>query len=186
MGRHGRGRGRCGLSADPAIVIRRAQVQDAELLATLAERTFRDAFGAANRPEDLAIHLRTHYTPERMRAELTDPGGVTLFALAGESPAGYAQLASAAPPFPLGPGGLMLHRFYLEQAWIGRGVAVPLMTAVRDAARERAARYLWLTVWQENPRAVAFYRKCGFVEAGTTTFTVGTDPQVDWVMTCPL
>jgi diamine N-acetyltransferase len=163
-----------------------ATVVDASMLAALAARTFRDAFGPFNRPEDLALHLRTHYTPERLEVELADAGGVTLLALVTGSPAGYAQLASHEPPIELGPGGLMLHRFYLEQAWIGRGVAGPLMTAVREEARRQAASYLWLTVWQENPRAIAFYRKCGFVATGTTTFSVGSDPQVDWVMTSPL
>ena len=166
--------------------IRSAGLEDATLLADLAARTFRDAFGPANRPEDLVLHLRTHYTSERMQAELADPGGVTLLAEIAGQLAGYAQLAEQEPPLALGPGGLMLHRFYLEQLWIGRGIAGPLMDAVRDVARRRGARYLWLTVWQENPRAVAFYRKCGFVEAGTTTFTVGSDPQVDWVMQGPV
>jgi RimJ/RimL family protein N-acetyltransferase len=37
-------------------------------------------------------------------------------------------------------------------------------------------------VWEHNPRAQAFYAKCGFVQAGTKPFVVGTDVQNDWVM----
>ena len=170
----------------PGLTIRRAGPAEAELLAALAARTFRDAFGPANHPADLALHLRASYTPERMAAELADPDCTTLLAEIEKHPAGYAQLVTREPPLPLGQGGLMLHRFYLEQGWIGRGIATPLMDAVREEARRRAAAYLWLTVWQENPRAIAFYRKCGFSEAGTTIFTVGNDPQQDWVMTCQL
>ena len=174
------------MTAPQGLKIRRALLPDAELLAALAARTFSDAFGPANRPEDLALHLRTNYTPERMGKEIADPNCSTLLAEVAELPAGYAQLVTREPPLPLGPGGLMLHRFYLEQAWIGRGIAAPLMDAVREEATRRTADYLWLTVWQENPRAVAFYQKSGFSVAGTTIFTVGNDPQQDLVMTCRL
>jgi GNAT superfamily N-acetyltransferase len=174
------------VTGPPGLAIRIATSADAVQLADLAARTFRDAFGAANRPSDLAHHLDTHYTPAIMRSELVDPERDALLAEVDGQPAGYAQLCAGDPPLDLGAGGRMLQRFYLEQAWIGRGVAGPLMESARASARRRAARYLWLTVWQENPRAIAFYRKCGFVIRGTTTFTVGRDPQCDWVMASPL
>jgi len=37
-------------------------------------------------------------------------------------------------------------------------------------------------VWERNPRAIAFYRKCGFAEVGTHTFVFGTDRQRDLVL----
>ena len=174
------------MNPPPLLVIRVATPADALPLADLAARTFRDAFGAANYAADLALHLKTHYAPEVMRGELEDPEGATLLAEVDGQPAGYAQLVSRDPPLDLGGGGRMLHRFYLEQSWIGRGIAGPLMAAVQTSARQHGAQYLWLTVWQENPRAIAFYQKCGFVTQGTTMFTVGNDPQVDWVMAAPL
>jgi ribosomal protein S18 acetylase RimI-like enzyme len=174
------------VNAPRGLTIRIATPVDATGLANLAARTFRDAFGAANNPADLALHLETHYTAEVMRRELEDPGWETLLAEVDGRLAGYAQSVTRDPPLDLGAGGRMLHRFYLEQAWIGRGIAGRLMEAVQTSARRRRAQYLWLTVWQENPRAIAFYQKCGFVSRGTTTFTVGNDPQVDWVMTAPL
>ncbi|HXW96371.1 MAG TPA: GNAT family N-acetyltransferase [Gemmatimonadales bacterium] len=168
------------------LVIRRAEPGDATLLAALARRTFRDAFGAANRPEDLEAHLDAHYTPDEMAAELADPSWCTLLTEVDGQAAGYAQLAAGDPPCEGGPGGIMLSRFYLEQAWVGRGIAGPLLAAVRREALARGARYLWLTVWEQNPRAIAFYRKEGFDEIGETTFTVGSDPQRDLVMRAPL
>jgi GNAT superfamily N-acetyltransferase len=174
------------MTPPPGLSIRIAQPPEADRLADLAARTFRDAFGAANHPADLALHLGTHFTAERLRAELEDPEWETLLAEVEGEPAGYAQLVPRDPPLDLGAGGRMVQRFYLEQAWIGRGVAAPLMQAVQRAARRRGAQYLWLTVWQQNPRAIGFYGKCGFVTRGTTTFRVGNDPQVDWVMAAAL
>ncbi len=168
-----------------ALVIRRGQASDAAMLSDLAARTFRDAFGAQNTPENLARHLASHYSLALQSAELMDASMTTLIAEVGRAPAGFAQIVIRTPPPDLpGDGGLFLSRFYLEQAWIGRGIAQVLMARVVDEARMRGAEYLWLTVWEENPRAIAFYQRCGFVEAGRTIFVVGLDPQTDLLMTC--
>lgn len=174
------------MSAPASLCIRPATLEDAALLARLAAETFAAAFGPDNRPEDLALHLATHYSPDVFQRELSDPGCDTLLAFVAEHPAGYAQLFDRTPPMELGSGGRMLCRFYLDPAWIGRGIAAPLMEASKASARARGAKYLWLTVWQKNPRAIAFYEKCGFGIRGSTIFTVGTDPQEDWVMSAPL
>ena len=41
---------------------------------------------------------------------------------------------------------------------------------------------VWLGVWEQNPRAISFYRKLGFTEVGEHIFQVGTDPQRDIIM----
>ena len=40
------------------------------------------------------------------------------------------------------------------------------MAACVAEARGRGASWLWLKVWEENPRARAFYRRWGFRQAG--------------------
>jgi ribosomal protein S18 acetylase RimI-like enzyme len=64
----------------------------------------------------------------------------------------------------------------------GRGVARQLMAAVFAAARGRSAQTLWLGVWEKNLRALAFYRKFGFVDVGSHQFVLGTDVQTDRLM----
>ena len=60
------------------------------------------------------------------------------------------------------------------------------MQQVRLAAQEFSGTHLWLGVWERNPRAIAFYRKAGFVEVGSHTFVLGSDPQRDLVLVAPL
>jgi ribosomal protein S18 acetylase RimI-like enzyme len=75
-----------------------------------------------------------------------------------------------------------LGRFYVDGSWHGRGLAPRLMAVVRDAARGLGGRTLWLAVWEHNPRAIAFYGKCGFRDVGAQTFVLGADLQTDRVM----
>lgn len=165
------------------VQVRRARVADAAHLASLMERTFREAFGPANRPEDLATHVARSYGPAIQARELADPDVTVLVAEVAGALAGYAELKTGeVPPEVTGPVPLQLWRFYVDRPWHGQGVAQALMTAARAAARDRGARTLWLGVWEENPRGIAFYRKMGFRAVGTFLFHVGEDPQRDLIM----
>ena len=163
--------------------IRHATPAEAPALAELAARTFRDTFGADNRPEDLAQHLATAYGPEQQAREIADPGITTLVAEQDGTLVAFTQLRRGAPPAAVrGPAPVEIWRFYLAAAWHGRGLAQQLMAAAIEAAEAAGARTLWLGVWERNPRAIAFYRKAGFVDVGSQLFVVGTDPQTDRLM----
>ncbi|MEA2490896.1 MAG: diamine N-acetyltransferase [Acidobacteriota bacterium] len=60
------------------------------------------------------------------------------------------------------------------------------MDATIAAAREAGVQTIWLGVWEKNPRAIAFYAKCGFRDTGSQPFLVGTDLQTDRIMTSEL
>ena len=173
---------------DQAIVrLRRAHAADAESLAAFAARTFSEAFGADNRPEHLAAHLVTSYGVGQQASELSDPAFVTLLAEVGLELAAYAQLRRRVPPSCVnGPAAIELYRFYVDRPWHGRGLAQRLMSAVHAAAGELGCATLWLSVWERNPRARAFYAKCGFQDVGTADFYVGSDRQTDRILVAPV
>ena len=96
---------------------------------------------------------------------------------------GYAKLQAGEMPidgvaFPA----VALARIYLLQEWIGRGVGSALMQAGLDEAERRGFKVMWLGVWERNPRAIAFYRKWGFVEAGRKPFQLGAEEHSDVLM----
>lgn len=188
---------------EPTIYIRQATVADAVALTAFGERTFRDAFAADNRPEDIEAYVSATYSLERQRAEIEDPALLTLVAegstaLAAEGDAAfdakkgkalvaYAQLrVGETPACVSGPAPIELMRFYVDRPWHGRGVAQTLMKAVIEAARERRARTLWLGVWERNARAITFYTRSGFRDVGSHDFLLGTDHQTDRIMVRPL
>jgi GNAT superfamily N-acetyltransferase len=163
--------------------IRRGVPGDAESLAEFGARTFRETFAGDNRPEDMALYLSRSYGVSQQGAELLDPAITTLLAEVDGQLAGYAQLRqNTAPGCVTGSAPLELWRFYVAAPWHGRGVAHALMNSVAMEARARRAQTLWLAAWERNPRALAFYRKCGFAEMGSQVFLLGTDAQNDRVM----
>ncbi len=163
--------------------IRQGDPRDASRLAALATRTFVDAFAAYNKPEDVQQYLAKHFTPEQLERELRDPRSTFLLAEAEESAIGYAKLRDGHVPTCIsGARPIEIHRLYALEAWQGRGVGPALMNACLDRAREGGHDTVWLAVWDRNPRARAFYRKCGLVDVGEKTFQFGSDAQIDVVM----
>lgn len=166
-----------------SFLLRQALPRDAEALAHFAAEVFEEAFGAQNNPDDLAAYLAEAFGPEVQAAEIADPSYRTLLLEVGGELAGYAQLRRhPAPDCVTTPEPIELKRFYLAAAHRGEGLATRLMEAAAGAAAGFGGQSVWLGVWEENPRARAFYRKCGFDDVGSQIFVVGTDPQRDRVL----
>ena len=158
--------------------IRLALPSDAAALAVLGERTFRDTFAAHNHPDDLEDYVGKTYGEAQQRAEIELADGATLLVEEDGALIGFAQLRRAASPH----GDVEIARFYVDQRHHGRGIAQLLMEAADETARSMGGTVLWLGVWEHNPRAIAFYVKCGFRDVGSHPFMVGRDLQTDRIM----
>jgi ribosomal protein S18 acetylase RimI-like enzyme len=168
-------------------VIQDATDADAAQLAEFGARTFYESFAADNTAEDMRSHLAAAFSPQQQLAEIRDPDIETLIVVEGGRWAGFAQLRTGKRPAGVPQqGSIELWRFYVDKAWHGQGVAAALMAEAKQRARRRGATTLWLGVWERNARAQAFYRKHGFGKVGSQVFVVGSDPQTDDVLLCPL
>jgi ribosomal protein S18 acetylase RimI-like enzyme len=167
--------------------LRRAVAGDAPSLAVLAERTFRDAFGGRNSPEDMDLHCTRHFGPDMQAREIGDRGLVTTLALSGGQIVGFSQMMpSRINAHVVAKRPAELNRLYVAAAWQGKGVAQALMGDVIKVAKAAGADCLWLGVWEHNPKAMAFYRKAGFEDVGSHSFMLGSDRQRDVVMSLRL
>ena len=165
------------------IEIRVADVGDAQILAEIGARTFIDAFGAFNTPENLSSYIASSFGPSIQAAELAAPDTLFLIATSSSEPAAYAKLrVSDVPPCIKGVNPIELERFYVESRLHGLGVSHLLMKEVLRHSIERGHDVVWLGVWEHNQRAIAFYRKCGFGIVGQKGFRLGRDLQTDHVM----
>ncbi|MET3108131.1 ribosomal protein S18 acetylase RimI-like enzyme [Oxalobacteraceae bacterium GrIS 2.11] len=169
-------------------VIRRAEQQDAGQLARLQEQTFRATFEATNTPEDMALHCSTHYSTALQEQEILNPEIITLVCAAQANLIGFAQLRWGSWTTETQTKRcLEIQRLYVDEAWHGRGIAQQIMQECLAFSVAQGAEQVWLGVWENNPRAIRFYQKFDFVEAGEHIFMVGTDAQRDIIFVkCPI
>jgi ribosomal protein S18 acetylase RimI-like enzyme len=164
--------------------IRRADPTDAASLAVLAEFTFRAAFSEQNTPENMNRHCAGNFGRDLQLQEITDPMLVTWVAEDSGRLVGYSQLRlSHAVAGVTGKRPAEIKRIYVSSEWHGRSAARELMQRVLAAATDSDCDYVWLGVWEHNPRAIAFYRKFGFEVVGEHAFMLGQELQRDLIMT---
>ena len=133
------------------------------------------------------LHCHASYGKAIQAGEIAAANWLTLLSEEDGRLLGFAQLRwGGAPECVVAGSPGEIQRLYVARDWHGKGVAQALMHACLEALRARGSDVAWLGVWERNPRALAFYRKSGFVEVGDHVFTVGTDPQRDVVMARPL
>lgn len=155
--------------------IRVASIGDAERLSRFAAEAFRATFASDNSPADMAAYLASAFSPDIQRAEIADPGATTFIAEEAGAIAGYVHLVRAGDE-------MHMKRLYVDAPFKGTGLARALTDRSIALARAEGAARMKLGVWERNPRAIAFYRKLGFVVVGSEVFRLGEDSQTDLVM----
>ena len=160
-----------------SFTIRRAIAGEESDLSSLAGELFRQGYGTTHPEPELSRYIARKFAPDAFRQDLQDRT-VTIIVLdtGTDGLAGYAVLRESHADR------IEIVRFYVDERLHGSGAAQSLMTACVDDARQRGMRILWLQAWQQAGRALAFYRKMGFVIEGTTTFEFGDRIDNDFLL----
>ena len=155
---------------------------DGHALDTMAQEVWMQTFGHSASAADIATYLGHAYGPAgKLIADLNSGAARFRLALDGDRIVGYAKIN---PPWlpDAEPGAVQLSQIYVTYDQHGSGVGRALLDwAIASASAENAGALL-LTVWEENHRAFAFYKKHGFEHVGDYAFPVGEQIDTDHIM----
>lgn len=165
------------------ILIRQADLRDAELIADLSRQTFYETFAYANTKENMELFLQEQFSRKILMNEVRSGNGIFFLANDGNSEMGYVYLREGQrhPEFQQSSS-IEIARIYAVQAAIGKGVGAALIKKSIATATELKREIIWLGVWEHNKRAIDFYTKWGFEKFGEHEFLLGKDVQRDWLM----
>jgi nicotinamide riboside kinase/ribosomal protein S18 acetylase RimI-like enzyme len=174
--------------AAPRVRVRRAVADDAERLAHIGTATFVETYSEIIDGANMAAHCTAQHSKAVYEAYLAHPGCAVWLAEYEETgaPVGYAVNCPPDLPIALQPGDVELKRIYALSRFHGSGAGRLLMDAAIEHARACGAPRLLLGTYEDNRRAIAFYRKHGFEMAGTRQFRVGERLYDDVVLAKPL
>ena len=166
------------------ISVRKAFPMDVELLIQLGKRCFYEAFNDMTAPADMEAYLRSTFQKTAIENQLMDERSLIFIAEVGADPAaGYVYSHPAIKPQCVSDkAAIKLERLYLRKRYYGRAVGDALMQISIEESRSRGYHSVWLSSWELNDRANAFYKKWGFKVAGKQQFTVGSDIQNDFIL----
>ena len=165
------------------MIIREVTLKDIDALVELSKTTFFDTYGAKNTAADMEHYLETNFSKTVLCSELKDVNVFFYFLELESENVGYLKLNVGSAQTELKDAkSLEIERIYLKKAYQGKGLGLQLLKKAIAVGKEKAVTYIWLGVWEENPKAIQFYKKNGFEVFDTHTFLLGSDKQTDFMM----
>ncbi|WP_332022078.1 GNAT family N-acetyltransferase [Kaistella sp.] len=152
-------------------------------LQEIGRQTFYETFSESNTEENMKNYLENGFSLDKITAELNDENAEFYFAKIGKKIIGYLKLNFGQSQTELKDDkALEIERIYVLKEFHGKKVGQILYDKALEIAKQKNADYVWLGVWEENPRAINFYKKNGFVEFDKHIFKLGEDEQTDIMM----
>lgn len=162
------------------IDIRRVTLNDIDELQNISRNTFLETFSAVNTEENMKKYLEEEFTTEKLITELDNTNSEFYFAIYDDNVIGYLKLNFGQSQTELKDDkGLEVERIYVLKEFHGKKVGQLLYEMALQIAGQNNVEYIWLGVWEENSRAIGFYKKNGFVAFDKHIFKLGTDEQTD-------
>lgn len=165
------------------IDIKKITLDDIDQLQKIGRQTFYETFSTGNTEENMKAYLDKDFAFDKLTNELNDKNSEFYFATLDNNIIGYLKLNFGQSQTELQDDkALEIERIYVLKDFHGKKVGQILYDKAIEIAKQKNADYVWLGVWEENPRAINFYKKNGFVEFDKHIFKLGEDEQTDIMM----
>jgi ribosomal protein S18 acetylase RimI-like enzyme len=165
------------------INIKQISINDVLSLQKIGLETFKETFSSSNTEENLKIYLDSAFTVDKLMNELNNPFSAFYFAELENDVIGYLKLNFGNAQTELKDNkAVEIERIYVLKEFHGMKVGQMLYEKAIEIARLNNAEYVWLGVWEKNPRAISFYKKNGFTEFDKHIFNMGNEEQTDIMM----
>lgn len=165
------------------IEIKKVTINNIDQLQEIGKNTFFETFSAANTEENMKRYLDEEFSVKKLTDELNDQFAEFYFATLENKVIGYLKLNFGQSQTELKDDkAIEIERIYVLKEFHGKKVGQLLYDKAIKISRQKNADYVWLGVWEENPRAINFYKKNNFVEFDKHIFKLGDDEQTDIMM----
>ncbi len=165
------------------IDIQKVTLNDIAQLQKIGKQTFIETFSEANSEENMKNYLQEGFSIEKLTNEINNKNSEFYFATFNNEIIGYLKLNFGDSQTELKDHkALEIERIYVSKEFHGKKVGQFLYDKAIQIAKQKNAEYVWLGVWEENLRAISFYKKNGFVEFDQHIFKLGNDEQTDIMM----
>ncbi|MEO8234555.1 MAG: GNAT family N-acetyltransferase [Flavobacterium sp.] len=165
------------------IEIRTVIPNDIDQLQKIGRQTFQETFSESNSEENMKSYLDEGFSKEKLIKELNDKNSEFYFATLDDVVIGYLKINFGESQTELKDSkALEIERIYVSKEFHGKSVGQLLYDKTIQIAKQKIVAYIWLGVWEENLRAISFYKKNGFIEFDKHIFKLGNDEQTDIMM----
>ena len=165
------------------IKISAADIADFAIVQEIAKATFYETFSSSNSRQTMQDYLLASFNDEKVKAELSTIDSLFFIAFDEEAAIGYLKVNIGDSQTELQESdSLEIERIYVKAEYQGKSIGQLLYNKAIEIAQQQNKSSVWLGVWEENPKAIRFYEKNGFVPFSKHVFNMGNEAQTDIMM----
>lgn len=165
------------------LVIRKCTIDDLVALREISYKTYNETFKDSNTTSNMKNYLDKAFNINKMREELLNVNSQFYFIYVNEELSGYLKLNESTAQTEIDDSdSIEVERIYVLKKFHNKALGSALMTKAIEIAGELKKKYIWLGVWENNYKAMRFYKKNGFYIIGQHSFFMGDDEQTDLIM----
>ena len=144
-------------------------------LQNIGRKTFFETFSESNTEENMSKYLEEGFSLENLRSQLGDPSSKFYFATLDGKVIGYLKVNRGESQTEMkDSASIEIERIYVLREYHGKKVGQVLYDKAMEVAMQQKVSYVWLGVWEQNPRAISFIKRTGLLSL-TSTYS-------NWVM----
>lgn len=163
--------------------IKKVSLNEIDQLQEVGRFTFYETFAISNTEENMRIYLENGFSNQKLTTQLNDDNIEFYFAILENKVIGYLKLNSGVTKSQFKEdNAIEIERIYVLKEFHGKQIGQILCDKAIEIAKQKNCDYVWLGVWEENHRAIHFYRKNGFEEFDKRIFHLGKDEKTDFLM----
>jgi diamine N-acetyltransferase len=161
------------------------KVTDNEVLQlqSIGLKTFTETFSKINTKENMDKYLSEKFSLEQLISEINNQFSEFYFALLENKIVGYLKINFGLSQTEVKDDkSLEIERIYVLNEFHSNKIGQFLFEKALQIAQNKNKDYIWLGVWEENYKALNFYKKNGFLEFDKHIFRLGNDEQTDLLL----
>lgn len=166
-----------------SLIFRQCTGEDLDALVKLSKETFIAAFEKDNDPDDFKAYIQKAFDPQKLASELSDQDTYFYFVEDEGTLVGYFKLnIGQAQTDVHDSDSLEIERIYVVEGHQGKSIGTLMLQEIIQLAKKMQKTYIWLGVWEHNPKAIRFYQRHHFQKFGEHPYYIGNDKQTDWLL----
>lgn len=153
--------------------IRPAAPSDIPNLTVLGQQVWIATYADEGIRDEFSTYVLEHFTPAKIEKDISEHiwfvaeknghliGYVTIYS-ENKTPQCVLERSNGNVP--------EIRNLYVLERFLGRGIGFELMTYAEKYLKQQGFSSVWLDVFCENTRAIAFYKRQGYEQIGSTFF----------------
>lgn len=155
------------------ITIQRATLAEAPVIADIGVATFLESHGHSAPAADIDAYVSSKYHLKAVQEELSNSENIFHIIYYKTQPVGFSKIIlNTSNPLIKQINVTKLERLYVLKEFYELKLGLALLQHIITISQQAGQSGIWLYVWIENARGVAFYKKNGFKIIGHYNFKI--------------